>query len=359
MNTLNFSDSYTNTNYPLTIEGLKLLQDAIALAAKAVYTGVPNDDNCYILYGCTESTDGIVAGGLLVIAGELFTFDGDVVKQDYLKIIETDETITVSEVNYNNARSIRSLTFTPTKETNAYPWADFTRINNNVDLYTLITTNVNNNFPSATNYLVPKGAIVMWSGAITAIPSGWALCDGYYYNPSSNTDKSKSATDTCTTLTPNLSGKFIAGYSADSDDYDSIGNIGGEDTTKEVIGHVHSYVSDDDTMNAGHKCQFMKNRYIYNDLSGMENSIEGRSGFLGDFQSKPTADGNRLYFYSSSLPIKMDKNHNFLDSNNNITDEDDISTSTSTATGSDNTFQENQSLDNRPCYYVLAYIMKL
>jgi hypothetical protein len=27
-------------------------------------------------------------------------------------------------------------------------------------------------------YMVPRGAIIMWSGAISDIPSGWALCDG-------------------------------------------------------------------------------------------------------------------------------------------------------------------------------------
>jgi microcystin-dependent protein len=30
----------------------------------------------------------------------------------------------------------------------------------------------------ANNALVPSGSIVMWSGLITTIPSGWALCDG-------------------------------------------------------------------------------------------------------------------------------------------------------------------------------------
>jgi hypothetical protein len=41
----------------------------------------------------------------------------------------------------------------------------------------------------------PSGIIVMWSGAIKTIPSGWNLCDG-------------------TNGTPNLSGRFIVGYCA-------------------------------------------------------------------------------------------------------------------------------------------------
>jgi hypothetical protein len=44
---------------------------------------------------------------------------------------------------------------------------------------------------------VPSGAIMMWSGTIATIPSGWYLCDG-------------------TNGTPNLTNKFIIGADADS-----------------------------------------------------------------------------------------------------------------------------------------------
>ncbi|MFO7755495.1 MAG: hypothetical protein R6V34_05895, partial [Bacteroidales bacterium] len=44
--------------------------------------------------------------------------------------------------------------------------------------------------PDITNYLVPVGTIVMWSGAIEEIPEGWLLCDG-------------------TEGTPDLRGRFI------------------------------------------------------------------------------------------------------------------------------------------------------
>jgi len=43
----------------------------------------------------------------------------------------------------------------------------------------------------------PVGGIIMWSGALSAIPSGWALCDG-------------------ANGTPDLRGRFIVGASADS-----------------------------------------------------------------------------------------------------------------------------------------------
>ncbi len=46
------------------------------------------------------------------------------------------------------------------------------------------------------NYLVPTGGIIMWSGTILSIPSGWLLCDG------SNS-------------TPDLRNRFIVGADAD------------------------------------------------------------------------------------------------------------------------------------------------
>ena len=45
-------------------------------------------------------------------------------------------------------------------------------------------------------FAVPSGGIIMWSGAVSAIPSGWVLCDG------SNS-------------TPDLRSRFIVGASGD------------------------------------------------------------------------------------------------------------------------------------------------
>jgi len=80
----------------------------------------------------------------------------------------------------------------------------------------------------------PAGGIIMWSGSPSAIPAGWALCDG-------------------TAGTPDLRGRFIVGYEsrtggsipAHSDaDYNAIGNTTyGEKahalTTAELASHAH------------------------------------------------------------------------------------------------------------------------
>ena len=51
---------------------------------------------------------------------------------------------------------------------------------------------------------VPRGAILMWSGNVTELPAGWALCNG---------EKG----------TPDLRGKFVAGHDARDPDYQTIG----------------------------------------------------------------------------------------------------------------------------------------
>ena len=58
---------------------------------------------------------------------------------------------------------------------------------------------------------VPIGCIVMWSGNINNIPSGWALCDGYWYNPNNHDEKSPNWNNTCIIQTPKLVDRFIVG----------------------------------------------------------------------------------------------------------------------------------------------------
>lgn len=64
--------------------------------------------------------------------------------------------------------------------------------------------------------IVPRGVILMWSGAENNIPDGWALCDG-------------------TNGTPDLRNRFVIGAGGKFD----AGEIGGNETID--ISHSHSY----------------------------------------------------------------------------------------------------------------------
>ena len=74
---------------------------------------------------------------------------------------------------------------------------------------------------------VPIESIIMWSGAVNEIPSGWALCDGRTVNGHT---------------TPNLCKRFIVG--AGGDGY-SVGATGGTNEVKLTIeqmpSHTHTY----------------------------------------------------------------------------------------------------------------------
>lgn len=340
MDKLNLTESLTN--YPLTIEGIKLLQDAIALASSGVLTGGGDSSKCYIVSGCTAQGPN-TSEGTLLIKGELFNFKGGATTT-YVQVSSVPEPVTVGQVEYPNARIRRTASFTnQTGSDPYYEWNTFTRIKTNVEIYDLIKNNGIDQLKSAeSNYLVPKGAIIMWSGDPKNIPYGWALCDGWYYNPNDSTDKvfgynSLDPTYKIHTFqTPDLQGRFVVGYSnypksnSWGQDYATIGNMGGVETTTDIVDHVHSYMSDDDLINVDHEIYYMRNRYTYHNLdpNHMENTY-GYMGYNGDFKSSPNSGERRIYFYSTSQAL----------------------------IGS--TLQQKTALDNRPPYYVLAYIMKI
>ncbi|MFM9836904.1 MAG: hypothetical protein ACKVOQ_01500 [Cyclobacteriaceae bacterium] len=70
----------------------------------------------------------------------------------------------------------------------------------------------------ATNALVPSGSILMWSGSIASIPSGWVLCNG-------------------TNGTPDLRDRFIVGA---GNSY-AVSNTGGQNSVALSIGELPSH----------------------------------------------------------------------------------------------------------------------
>lgn len=150
---------------------------------------------------------------------------------------------------------------------------------------------------------VPVGGIIMWSGTLATIPSGWALCDG-------------------TLGTPNLMDKFILSVLPAEDPGATGGNHNQSISVANLPAHDHA----------------MNHTHTITD-PGHTHSMEYRD--CGSGVNWPTYDsdtGCQNYFNTAS-------------STTGITI-DNYSGNTST-TGSGSTF------DNRPAYYKLAFIMKL
>ena len=152
------------------------------------------------------------------------------------------------------------------------------------------------------NALVPTGAIIMWSGTIP--PSGWAICDG-------------------TNGTPNLRGRFIVGQS-NFTAYHSIGATGGQEfvtlTTNEMPSHNHTGTTDHEPDHT-------------HTISVKAGDGTSPNSHLKESNNNSPRNATDV---ASSLPAGG-HNHN-LNINN---------------TGGDAPHE------NRPPYYVLAYIIKL
>jgi len=86
---------------------------------------------------------------------------------------------------------------------------------------------------------VPKGVIVMWSGAPDTLPAGWILCDGRQVKG---------------IVTPNLKGRFIVGYDPQDSDYNNnLKPSGGEKrhrlTVDEMPVHQHQGTTNEVSIN--------------------------------------------------------------------------------------------------------------
>mgnify|MGYP001197561668 CR=1 FL=1 len=80
------------------------------------------------------------------------------------------------------------------------------------------------------NGTFPLGGIIMWSGAISAIPTGWSLCDG-------------------SNGTPDLRNKFVLGATNDGSDGTypgiSVSQTGGS-ANATLVSHTHTATVNDD-----------------------------------------------------------------------------------------------------------------
>ena len=159
---------------------------------------------------------------------------------------------------------------------------------------------------------VPSGCIILWSGAANAIPSGFVLCNGQ-------------------NSTPDLRGRFIVGYSDTDNDYDVDDTGGNKSTTlseSQLPSHSHSASTNTATLTGS--------------ISGISESF---GGFGGSASGVFTKFGGVTLGGTPGSPdsnacggVNFNGNHSHSVTVGN------------TGSGS--------SIENRPPYYALCYIMK-
>ena len=179
---------------------------------------------------------------------------------------------------------------------------------------------------------VPKGGIIMWSGAIDQVPAGWAICDG-------------------NNGTPDLRDRFVLGA---GNKY-AVASIGGSPTANlnhshAVAGHSHSISSVD--INHSHNDDHQHS----GNTNGM-NIIDSNSVDDNDSSGKTNVMDDTDHHHSFATNYKSQQGFGTttgLMNQNNIHNHG-ASTGNS-APVTDTKLSETQEL--LPPYYALAFIMK-
>jgi len=171
-------------------------------------------------------------------------------------------------------------------------------------------------------HFVPTGGIIIWSGAANAIPSGWFLCDG-------------------ANGTPDLRGDFVVGAGGTY----AVGATGGQNAITSVPAHTHGVGNLANSSNGAHS---------HNGTTA--NSGNHGHGLIGTVatngnstSSRVSATGNSPVTNNNVIVAGGDHAHNFSTSTDGA--------HTHTISGS-TASTGDASVDIRPPYYALCYIMK-
>jgi len=157
---------------------------------------------------------------------------------------------------------------------------------------------------------IPKGVVVMWSGATTAVPSGWALCDG-------------------SNGTPDLRDRFVVGAGSG---YAS-GNTGGVNSID--ISHSHAIAAESPgTSGVG------DHQHSFSGTTTTNNNTDQRSK-TDDLRD--TAGSQHTHNFAGDTSAAGAHSHTVN------------AHSHGGATGA----AGSTALENRPPYYALAFIIKL
>lgn len=171
-----------NNKFPVSTDTFDFMQEQILLASElsALAGGY------VIIKQSTASSD-----GLCIYNGELMPLKKS--PDAYIVQRTATESITANGETFRNVRTIKYAEYVAAGGRAATTFWSLT------NLQTL-----KSQLDAAAQHHVPTGAIMMWSGSIANIPTGWALCNGQ-------------------NGTPDLQGRFIVGATTGIVMFDSIG----------------------------------------------------------------------------------------------------------------------------------------
>ncbi len=312
-----------NKNFPIDCETLDALQNNTATVQ--ILGNIVGDKA--ILYGCAPESNGTRRGAGYVFLrtrdypeGEVVYWEGGNVSGGmYLH----QENVAVTAQGYDFPQAYTERSLRPGVGSENYSWAGFKQYKTPGQLEQDVATI---NTALAKLAPPPLGIVEMWAGS--KVPTGYELCEGQQlritdypelyaalgttFNTAPNYAGTAQTTTSGYFRLPDLRGRFVAGYSTVDTEYNKYGKVGGAKTVQLTIAQMPSHTH---SVNDYYHIERSAGRAI----SGVE-AVSGTYSGSGDTDT----DNNTLHY----------RTHN----------------TTSTGSGTAH--------ENRPPYYVLAYIMK-
>jgi len=286
MHTINFTND--NKDFPLSTQALEFMK---LISQQAYQLAALGGSGNYILSGCVN-TAGNWSAGWVVINGELLPFTaGAGLLTDNVHIVETKESVNAGYETYADVYVRRTVEFGGvTGGAGVHVWNTFTRVKSNLELAAQSATK--EELTALSNLMMPKGGIIMWSGTIVSIPTGYVLCDG-----SNNVSYGG--------VVPDLRGRFIVGYDErtlnipvnvtdTTINYGAIKNTGGKPSVTLAISEIPSH----------HHTLFLQNSGQRFTGSGSASELDSGAGNTGN-TGGGLAHENRPPYYVLAFIIKV------------------------------------------------------
>lgn len=325
-----------NRDFPLDAETLEYLQNLAEIAA--IVGNMAGDK--VVLRGCEPNGDGTRREpGYVFLStreqpeGEVLYWEGGATTSGmYVKL--EDIAVSVSNTDYPKAYTRRSLS--PGYGIENYRWEDFTDIKT---IKQIMAENVSLRTEISKLQRAPLGMVEMWAGQ--NVPEGYVLCDGRTlgitaypelyralgstFNTAISAGGSRYTTPGGQFRVPDLRGRFVVGLHDSDNDYKAAGLGGGIKnvtlTAEQMPEHEHDFRDYMMIPNGGSECT--RGRWK---VDGVEREV-GYDAVEGNPKRSQTGGNNRTWIQWVEHP--------------------------SVKSGG------GQSHENRPPYYVLAYIMRL
>lgn len=331
----------------LTIDGSLIVGEIVGNTATATKLFTPRNINGVAFDGSqaitiTANTTNTLTRGAYLTGGTVSTFNGSVAQTWSVDAASANTASKVVARDASGNFSAGTITAALTgNASSANTLVNLTASVTELNYVAGVTSSIQEqlNAKGRGGYEVPAGGIILWSGASTAIPVGWLLCDGE-------------------SGTPDLRNRFVVGAGATY----AVNNTGGQDSvtlsTANLPSHSHTVNIDSGTNSIGHT-----HGGTVNASTGLTGSVSGISQSFSTGEGTATGVFSKISANADGTPTAVDRgavggfnfagnhSHTFTGGAESVTHTHNVNGPTG-STGSGSSF------DNRPRYYALCYIMK-